>query len=219
MAGYGNRTAPDISPSSLSHDHASTRLGLTDTHDVRLRSVALPSTPAPIPHHQPPSSPHPSNARTKYLPTDSPTPPVAQAPASHPQPSSQKPHADCSQPPTYAGGAGLGNKLSQTTSSSSSSHTADTAHATDEPLRFDSQARHGSAPYSNAHVYGSACTAGAGWGNKTGSFSDEGHGEGGRGSTLGRLVEKVGGVVGKGRGMRGGKGEGEGGAADGMVAN
>ncbi|OSS48286.1 hypothetical protein B5807_07903 [Epicoccum nigrum] len=153
MAGYGNRTAPDISPSSHDHDHASTRLGLTDTHD----------------------------------------------------------------PPTYAGGAGLGNKLSQTTSSSS--HTADTAHGTDEPLRFDSQARHGSAPYSNAHVYGSACTAGAGWGNKTGSFSDEGHGEGGRGSTLGRLVEKVGGVVGKGRGMREGKGEGEGGAADGMVAN
>ena len=131
MAGYGNRTAPDISPSSLSHDHASTRLGLTDAHDVRFPE---------------------QNRIPRQL--------------------------TLSQPPTYAAGAGLGNKLSHSsTTSSSPSHNSNSTpadDATDAPLRFDTQARHGSAPYSNAHVYGSASTAGAGWGNKTGSFSDEG---------------------------------------------
>lgn len=81
MAGYGNRTAPDISPDSLKEHHASTRLGLTDAHDVRppqspidntLLSTLLPShllhlstsrnvnplTSSQAPPLTPPTAPH-----------------------------------------------------------------------------------------------------------------------------------------------------------------
>lgn len=76
-------------------------------------------------------------------------------------------------PPTY--GAGFGNKrASQPTLSPSSSNEKS---VDDEDLHFDTQSRHGSAPYSNAHTYGSASTAGAGWGNKTGSFGDDAEGQ------------------------------------------
>ncbi|XPS80420.1 hypothetical protein M3J09_012376 [Ascochyta lentis] len=87
--------------------------------------------------------------------------------------------------PTY--GAGFGNKrasLTPTTSeekSMAAHDNNDNDETGEEPLRFDTQHTHGSAPYSHAHTYGSASTAGAGYGNKTGSFS-EGAGErGGKG--------------------------------------
>jgi hypothetical protein len=32
MAGYGNRTAPDYTADTLTEQHSSTRLGLTDSH-------------------------------------------------------------------------------------------------------------------------------------------------------------------------------------------
>jgi hypothetical protein len=32
MAGYGNRTAPDLNPEDLSHHHDNTRLGRDDSH-------------------------------------------------------------------------------------------------------------------------------------------------------------------------------------------
>jgi len=32
MAGYGNRTAANTTPSDLSHQHSTTRLGLIDSH-------------------------------------------------------------------------------------------------------------------------------------------------------------------------------------------
>ncbi|KZM22258.1 uncharacterized protein EKO05_0011357 [Ascochyta rabiei] len=89
--------------------------------------------------------------------------------------------------PTY--GAGYGNKrasLAPTTSAEDYDKASDHAAAESDdergggetPLRFDSQTTHGSAPYSGAHTYGSASTAGAGWGNKTGSFSGGGEREG-----------------------------------------
>lgn len=101
MAGYGNRTARDISPSSLSHDHASTRLGLTDTHDVRsvfsfpiIKPSPLPYLPHPHPTQSSittwatPSSPHPQNTRPRTPPAaHRPPPPNHQTPAvSPPQP-------------------------------------------------------------------------------------------------------------------------------------
>jgi hypothetical protein len=112
MAGYGNRTAPDYTAESLTEQHSTTRLGLTDSHS----------------------------------------------------------------PPTY--GAGFGNKTASQptveTISPSSSHDNSPPVTEDPAFRFNTQDRHGSAPYSNAHTYGSASTAGAGWGNKTGSFSEDG---------------------------------------------
>ncbi|KAJ4401914.1 hypothetical protein N0V91_007567 [Didymella pomorum] len=99
---------------------------------------------------------------------------------------------DSHSPPTY--GAGFGNKTapqpSIDTISPSTSHEK-SVDEEDTALRFNSQDRHGSAPYSNAHHYGSASTAGAGYGNKTGSFGDEEH----KDSTLGKVMEKVGGIV------------------------
>ncbi|KAF2995572.1 hypothetical protein E8E13_004268 [Curvularia kusanoi] len=159
MAGYGNRTAPDISPETLSHDHASTRLDLTDSHST----------------------------------------------------------------PTYA--TGYGNHTATTAGLSPSSSNDPSSPDTDSK-RFDTQSRHGSAPYSNAHVYGSASTAGAGWGNKTGSFGDshERGSGGGKDSVVGKIVEGVGrvvhseGLVGKGRGMREGAGDGDR-VGEGPVAN
>lgn len=73
-------------------------------------------------------------------------------------------------PPTY--GAGFGNKRASLTPSTSEEKPVD-----EENLHFDTQETHGSAPYSNAHTYGSASPAGAGYGNKTGSFSNAAEGE------------------------------------------
>ncbi|KAF3033910.1 hypothetical protein E8E12_005488 [Didymella heteroderae] len=101
---------------------------------------------------------------------------------------------DSHSPPTY--GAGFGNKRASQpsiTPSSSADKSVAPEDGADSPLRFNSQDWHGSAPYSNAHTYGSASTAGAGWGNKTGSFGDDG-GEH-KDSTLGKVMEKVGGVL------------------------
>ncbi|KAF2624713.1 hypothetical protein BU25DRAFT_460886 [Macroventuria anomochaeta] len=98
--------------------------------------------------------------------------------------------------PTY--GAGLGNKrASQPTISPSSSNekSVDTEDGVEESFHFNTQDTHGSAPYSNAHTYGSASTAGAGYGNKTGSFSSAGDGGGHKDSTMGRVMQKIGGVV------------------------
>ncbi|KAF3039294.1 hypothetical protein E8E11_006216 [Didymella keratinophila] len=105
---------------------------------------------------------------------------------------------DSHSPPTY--GAGFGNKTSSqpTADAISPSSSHDKSSSVDEgdgAFRFNSQDRHGSAPYSNAHTYGSASTAGAGWGNKTGSFSEDGVGGGDKDSTLGKMMEKVGGIV------------------------
>ncbi|KAL1603329.1 hypothetical protein SLS59_004425 [Nothophoma quercina] len=98
--------------------------------------------------------------------------------------------------PTY--GAGFGNKTSQPTISPSSSNEAsttpgDTEDGAQESFHFNTQERHGSAPYSNAHTYGSASTAGAGYGNKTGSFSQEGENKGD--SKVGKVLHKIGGVL------------------------
>ncbi|KAJ4986407.1 hypothetical protein SVAN01_08099 [Stagonosporopsis vannaccii] len=142
MAGYGNRTAPDCTASSLADEHSSTRLGLTDSHSP-------PFFPCRVPHR--------SN------------------------------NALAAQTPTY--GAGLGNKHASQPSISPSTSTSTDTEASAEPLRFNTQSTHGSAPYSNAHTYGSASTAGAGWGNKTGSFSKQPD------STLGKLMQKVGAAV------------------------
>ncbi|KAF1925733.1 uncharacterized protein M421DRAFT_7747 [Didymella exigua CBS 183.55] len=113
---------------------------------------------------------------------------------------------DSHSPPTY--GAGFGNKraASEHASAETEHASTETEHAStetkhapvalhsdsndDSAPRFDTQGRHGSAPYSNAHTHGSASTAGAGWGNKTGSFARD------EDSTLGRVMERVGGVVG-----------------------
>ncbi|KAH6625669.1 hypothetical protein C7974DRAFT_425297 [Boeremia exigua] len=104
---------------------------------------------------------------------------------------------DSHSPPTY--GAGFGNKrASQPTTHTATDTDADTtaaASAAADTPRFNTQDAHGSAPYSNAHTYGSASTAGAGWGNKTGSFSEEGRGEGGHDSALGKAMQKIGGAL------------------------
>ncbi|KAH7359642.1 hypothetical protein BKA66DRAFT_228009 [Pyrenochaeta sp. MPI-SDFR-AT-0127] len=81
------------------------------------------------------------------------------------------------------GGAGYGNKRSSVSKPDSS-----TAEASDsEEFRFGT---HGdTAPYSNATPLGSGSTGGAGFGNKTGSFGSSGD------SALGKVMEKVGGVM------------------------
>lgn len=148
MAGYGNRTAPEYTASSLEDDHSNTRLDLTDSHSVCSFSLPLPS--------------HPSND-------------LITSPPSHPSISPPPPNTP--QPPSY--GAGFGNKRASQPSISPSTSAGSETGA--EATRFNTQDTHGNAPYSNAHTYGSASTAGAGWGNKTGSFSSEGreeqHGE------------------------------------------
>ncbi|KAF1357317.1 hypothetical protein EJ07DRAFT_181508 [Lizonia empirigonia] len=90
-------------------------------------------------------------------------------------------------PPTY--GAGFGNKRVSLTPSTSEEKSVD-----EENLHFDTQETHGSAPYSNAHTYGSASTAGAGYGNKTGSFTNAAEGEK-KDSTMGKVMQKVGGIL------------------------
>jgi hypothetical protein len=97
------------------------------------------------------------------------------------------------QPPTY--GAGFGNKRASQPTISPSSSTHKSTDEEDSGFHFNTQDRHGSAPYSNAHTYGSASTAGAGYGNKTGSFSSEGDEPGHKDSTLGKVMQRVGDVL------------------------
>ncbi|KAF1939669.1 hypothetical protein EJ02DRAFT_513710 [Clathrospora elynae] len=94
------------------------------------------------------------------------------------------------------GGAGFGNKRSSSTPSTDNTE-----------FRFGSHTD--TAPYSNATPMGSGSTGGAGYGNKTGEMEGP-H----KDSTLGKVMEKVGGmmnngkIVDKGRGMREEKGFG-----------
>ncbi|KAI4637750.1 hypothetical protein J4E83_000568 [Alternaria metachromatica] len=88
------------------------------------------------------------------------------------------------------GGAGFGNKRSSSTPDTDTSE-----------FRFGSHSD--TAPYSNGTAMGSGSTGGAGYGNKTGEMSGPEPD-----SLLGKVVEKVGGMVkndkieAKGRGMR-----------------
>jgi hypothetical protein len=83
-----------------------------------------------------------------------------------------------------------------------------TADADTSEFRFGSHTD--TAPYSNATPMGSGSTGGAGFGNKTGEMAGPS-----KDSALGKIVEKVGGlmkkekIVEKGRGMREKKGLGQ----------
>lgn len=75
----------------------------------------------------------------------------------------------------------VGNKRSSSTPSTDNSE-----------FRFGSHSD--TAPYSNATPMGSGSTGGAGYGNKTGEMSGPGHD-----SVLGKVVEKVGGMMKNGK--------------------
>ncbi|EMD63628.1 hypothetical protein GGP41_005729 [Bipolaris sorokiniana] len=95
------------------------------------------------------------------------------------------------------GGAGFGNKRSSASSTPSTSDMHLGSHLSPTP-------------YSNPAPLGSGSTGGAGYGNKTGEMGGPE-----RDSMLGKVVEKIGGVVGShkvarvGRGMREKEGFGE----------
>ncbi|KAF2126010.1 hypothetical protein P153DRAFT_433822 [Dothidotthia symphoricarpi CBS 119687] len=116
--------------------------------------------------------------------------------------------------PTYGSastaGAGFGNKHSSVPGADTSAD-ADT-DTSSTPADLTPYPSHTStAPYTNASPLGSGSTAGAGYGNKTGSFGG-GHSD----SMMGKLVQKAGHVMHsgaleeKGRGMREGGGGGVG---------
>jgi hypothetical protein len=81
--------------------------------------------------------------------------------------------------PGATGGAGFGNKSNPDPNMEEYDNT---------DLRFDSH--RSTAPYSGGSALGSGSTGGAGFGNKTGSMNGESHD-----STIGKVMEKVGGVV------------------------
>lgn len=76
----------------------------------------------------------------------------------------------------------LGNKRSSFSTSDSTSDST-----SKEDFRFGSHSD--TAPYSHATPLGSGSTGGAGYGNKTGSF------EGSKDSTMGKVMEKLGGML------------------------
>ncbi|KAH9867944.1 hypothetical protein IAQ61_007249 [Plenodomus lingam] len=180
MAGYGNRTAADYVADDYTDQHSSTRLGLT-----------LSDTPYSNAHEKHGSG---TTGGAGFGTSGQPINLVCPLPMTthlfHPRLSLP------STTPTPTNKMDIGNKRSSFPATSSTLESVDFKSANE------------TGPYSNATPMGSGSTAGAGYGNKTGSF------EGSKDSALGRVMERVGhvmhneGIAEKGRVKRSEKGFG-----------
>lgn len=167
MAGYGNRTAPDYVAENLQEEHTSTRLGLTDSNAAYSNA----------------HSKHGSGATGgagfgKLLSSLTQQLPLQSTHLLHPFTDSPIPT-----PSLNTSNTPPGNKRS----SFSTSTSAPSSSSEEEQFRFG--LHKDTSPYSHATPHGSGSTGGAGFGNKTGSFSES------HDSTVGKVLEKAGHVV------------------------